>query len=76
MISDSRTSELHSAAGLLLEARCTGSPLADLPEPLQPTSLEEAYFVQDAMARALEPEGVRSWKVELRRPTPRPSSGP
>ena len=76
MISDSRTSELHSAAGLLLEARCTGSPLADLPEPLQPTSLEEAYFVQDAMARALEPEGVRSWKVGAPTPDATPLFGP
>ena len=28
MISDARISELHSAAGLLLEARCTAAPLA------------------------------------------------
>jgi len=76
MISDARTSELHSAAGLLLEARCTGAPLADLPESLQPTSLEEAYFVQDAMARVLEPDGVRAWKVGAPAPDATPMFGP
>jgi 2-keto-4-pentenoate hydratase len=76
MISDTRTSELHSAAGLLLEARCTAAPLADLPEALQPVSLEEASFVQDAMARALEPQGVRAWKVGAPAPDATPMFGP
>ena len=76
MISDARQSELHSAAGLLLEARCTGSPLADLPEALQPTSLEEAYYMQDAMARALVPDGVRSWKIGAPAPDATPLFGP
>ncbi len=76
MISDDRKSELHSAAGLLLEARCTGSPLTDLPDALQPTSLEESYFVQDAMACALEPDGVRAWKVGAPAPDATPMFGP
>jgi 2-keto-4-pentenoate hydratase len=76
MISSSRTSDLHSAAGLLLEARCTAAPLADLPESLQPTSLEEASFVQDAMARALEIEGVRAWKIGAPAPDATPLFGP
>jgi 2-keto-4-pentenoate hydratase len=76
MISDARISELYSAVGLLLEARCTASPLADLPEALQPTSLEEAYFVQDAMAHALEPDGVRAWKVGAPAPDATPLFGP
>lgn len=76
MISDARKSELHSAAGLLLEARCTGAPLADLPEALQPTALEEAFYVQDAMARALEPDGVRAWKVGAPAPDATPMFGP
>jgi len=75
-MSDARISELHSAAGLLLEARCTAAPLADLPEALQPTSLEEAYFVQDAIARALEPGGVRAWKVGAPAPDATPMFGP
>ena len=76
MISPPRTAELHSAAGLLLEARSTGSPLADLPESLQPASPEEACFVQDAMARALEPGGVRAWKVGASSPDAEPMFGP
>ena len=76
MISDARISELYSAVGLLLEARSTASPLVDLPEALQPTSLEEAYFMQDAMANALEPDGVRAWKVGAPAPDATPMYGP
>jgi 2-keto-4-pentenoate hydratase len=76
MISDARIPELHSAAGLLLEARCTASPLAELPESLRPVSLEEAYFVQDAIARALEPDGVRAWKVGAPASDATPMFGP
>jgi len=76
MISDARVSQLYSAMALLLEARSTASPLADLPESLQPTSLEEAYFVQDAMANALEPDGVRAWKVGAPAPDATPMFGP
>ena len=76
MISDLRKSELHSSAGLLLEARCTGAPLADLPASLQPASLEEAYYVQDAIARSLEPDGVRAWKVGAPAPDATPMFGP
>jgi 2-keto-4-pentenoate hydratase len=76
MISEERISELHSAAGLLLEARCTAAPLADLPETLQPASFEEAAFVQDAIARALEPDGVRAWKIGALAPDATPLFGP
>jgi 2-keto-4-pentenoate hydratase len=76
MISDARISELYSAVGLLLEARSTASPLVDLPEALQPASLEEAYFVQDAMANVLEPDGVRAWKVGAPAPDATPMFGP
>jgi 2-keto-4-pentenoate hydratase len=76
MISEERISELHSAAGLLLEARCTAAPLTDLPEALQPVSLEEAAFVQDAIARALEPDGVRAWKIGAPAPDATPLFGP
>jgi 2-keto-4-pentenoate hydratase len=66
MISAAREIELLSASELLLEARRTAVPIADLPADLQPVSLEEAYFVQDAMVRAIEPEeghNVGGWKV-------------
>ncbi len=76
MISEERVSELHSAAGLLLEARCTAAPLADLPEALQPVSFEEAAFVQDAIAHALEPNGVRGWKIGALAPDATPLFGP
>lgn len=79
MISHTRESELLSAAELLLQARRTATPIADLPAALQPTSIEEAYFVQDAMARAIEDElghGVRGWKVGAPAPDATPLFGP
>ena len=41
MISGSREKELIEAADLLLDARRTNTPIADLPPELQPTSLDE-----------------------------------
>jgi 2-keto-4-pentenoate hydratase len=76
MISDARKTELLSAADLLLKARRTATPVADLPAPLQATSIEEAYFVQDAMARALQPEGISAWKVGAPSPDATPLFGP
>ena len=79
MILPSRESELLSAAELLLDARRTATPIADLPEALQPASLDEAYFVQDAMARTIEVEqghGVRGWKVGAPAPDATPIFGP
>ena len=66
MISSARETELLSAAELFLEARNTATPFADLPTAFAPTSMEEAYFVQDAMYRAIEPavaQAPRAWKV-------------
>ncbi|HEX4030764.1 MAG TPA: 2-keto-4-pentenoate hydratase [Terracidiphilus sp.] len=66
MTSPTRESELTSAAELFLEARRAATPFAELPANLAPASLEEAYFVQDLMYRALEPVGAlaaRAWKV-------------
>jgi 2-keto-4-pentenoate hydratase len=76
MISDARKTELHSAAELFLAARRTATPIADLPASLQPTSLEEAYFVQDTMAHALQPEGTTAWKVGAPAPDAVPLFGP
>lgn len=75
----SRNTQLLSAAELLLEARRTAHPIADLPAELQIASLEEAYFVQDAIARALHPEGdngPRSWKVGAPSPDATPLFAP
>lgn len=49
------------AADMLLDARRTNTPIADLPKDVQPTTLEEAYFVQDRLAWAYEEIG--GWKV-------------
>lgn len=56
-----RESELFAAADLLLNARRTATPIADLPAELQPTSLDEAYFVQDTIAEGFG--AVGGWKV-------------
>jgi 2-keto-4-pentenoate hydratase len=60
-ISGTRRLQLDEAALLLLDARRTGQLLANLPEALRPTSLDEAYVVQDRMADAYGPIG--GWKV-------------
>lgn len=79
MISSARATQLRSAAALLFEARRVPAPIADLPADLQPTSLEEAYFVQDALAPMLDPAaglGPRSWKVGAPAPDATPLFAP
>jgi 2-keto-4-pentenoate hydratase len=76
MISENRKTQLLSACELLLEARRSITPQDDLPAELQATSLEEAYFVQDAMAHILQPEGTRDWKVGSPSPDATPLFGP
>ncbi|HVU48011.1 MAG TPA: fumarylacetoacetate hydrolase family protein [Terracidiphilus sp.] len=79
MISTARESELLSAAELFLEARRTAMPFHELPTTFTPASLEEAYFVQDVMYRALEPtvaESPRAWKVGAPAPDATPLFGP
>ncbi len=79
MISDSRKSDLISAADLFVKARQTAQPIPDLPDALKPASLEEAYFVQDTMAKAIQggsSDGIRSWKVGAPTPDATPLFGP
>ena len=52
MTSGAREQQLIEAANLLLNARRTHTPIADLPVELQPTSMDEVYAVQDAIALA------------------------
>src|SRR5258705_12570956 len=52
MMTGEREKELMSAAGMLLEARRTDTPIDDLPAAVRPVTLEEAYFVQDRLALA------------------------
>lgn len=52
MMNGTREQQLIEAANLLLDARRTHAPIADLPIELRPTSLEETYVVHDAIALA------------------------
>jgi 2-keto-4-pentenoate hydratase len=61
-----REGQLLEAVNLLLSARRTATPIADLPVESQPVSLEEAYWCQDQMAAVFGPVG--GWKVGA--PTP------
>ncbi len=61
MMTGSREQELMDAAAMLMSARGTKTPLTDLPERLQPVSLDEAYFVQDRLSLAYG--AVGGWKV-------------
>jgi 2-keto-4-pentenoate hydratase len=79
MISETRKSDLVSAASLFVAARQTAKPIADLPGALKPASLEEAYFVQDTMATEFQGDpsnGIRSWKVGAPAPDATPLFGP
>lgn len=74
MMTAAREKDLISAADLLLDARRTGKPIGDLPKELQPTSLEEAYFVQDRMSWVYEDIG--GWKIGAPTPDATPSFAP
>jgi 2-keto-4-pentenoate hydratase len=65
---------LRQAAELLLQARRTTVPIADLPEGLRPRSLDEAYFLQDTIALALGKIG--GWKVGVPNADATPVFGP
>jgi len=52
-----RKDQLLQAANICLDARRTRQRIANLPAALQPTTLEEAYFMQDEMIKAYEPIG-------------------
>ncbi|MFZ0663039.1 MAG: fumarylacetoacetate hydrolase family protein [Acidobacteriaceae bacterium] len=52
---------MRQAAEILLKARREITPIHELPEKLRPSTLEEAYALQDIMAQALSPIG--GWKV-------------
>jgi 2-keto-4-pentenoate hydratase len=74
MISGSREKELIEAADLLLDARRTHIPIADLPSALQPTSLEEVARIHDEMAMAYEDIG--GWKIGAGTPEATPFFAP
>ncbi len=74
MMTGAREKELIQAADLLLDARRTGTPIADLPTILRPSTLEEAYFIQDKMAWAFEEIG--GWKIGAASPDATPAFAP
>ena len=63
-----------NAADLLLDARRTNKPIADLPTDLRPTTLEEAYFIQDRMSWAFE--AIGGWKIGAPTPDATPGFAP
>ncbi len=69
-----REQQLIDAANLLLDARRSATPIAELPAELQPTTMDEAYFVQDTMAVAYE--AIGGWKVGAPTPEATPMFAP
>jgi len=63
-----------NAANVLLDARRTGKPLTDLPQALQPASLEDAYAIQDRIAAAFGDIG--GWKIGATSPDATPMYAP
>lgn len=61
MMTGAREEELMTAAGMLLKARRTNTPVDDLPPAVRPMTVEEAYFIQDRLALAYGKIG--GWKV-------------
>jgi len=74
MITAPREAELIDAADLLLDARRTNKPITDLPAQLRPTTLDEAYFIQDRMSWAYE--AIGGWKVGAATPDATPAFAP
>ena len=69
-----REQQMIEAANLLLDARRTHTPIADLPPELQPTSTEECGRVHDEMALAYEDIG--GWKIGAGAPDATPFFAP
>jgi 2-keto-4-pentenoate hydratase len=70
----SREQQLMEAANLLLDARRTHTPIADLPSELQPTSLEEVVRVHQEMILAYGEIG--GWKIGAGTPDATPFFAP
>lgn len=56
------TTAIDAAARLLVEVRRAGRTLAELPEALRPSTISEAYRIQDAV-RVMLGESVAGWKA-------------
>lgn len=73
-VSAARKAVLMDAAGLLMDARRTQQPMEELPAEMRPTSMAEAYVVQDTMAAAFGEIG--GWKVGAPTGEAEPMSAP
>jgi 2-keto-4-pentenoate hydratase len=69
-----REAQLIEAASLLLNARRTLAPIANLPTELLPASEDETAYIQDRMTEALGPVG--GWKIGAGSLTATPVCGP
>jgi 2-keto-4-pentenoate hydratase len=67
-------SRLREASEILLEARRTVTPIVELPAKLRPTTLAEAYFLQDVMI--VELGAIAGWKVGALSPEATPNFAP
>ncbi len=73
-MNNARRQQLTEAATLLLNARRSHTPIADLPAELQPQSLDEAVFIHGIMAAELGPVG--GWKIGAGSPEATPFFAP
>ena len=69
-----READLRKAADLLMDARRTKTPIADLPDELRPANMDEAYYIQDRMAEAYG--AIGGWKVGAGSPEATPLYAP
>ena len=74
MMTGLREHQLFEAANTLMDARRTSEPIAELPPDQQPTSVEEAYVVQDRMAWMYGEIG--GWKIGASTPDATPVYAP
>ena len=56
-----REAQLLTSVNLLLDARRTAQPIADLPADVAPATLQESFFIQDQLIQAFGTVG--GWKV-------------
>ena len=73
-----REAQLLQTVDVLLTARRTNDPIADLPVELQPTDMTEVYFVQDRIAAAFAgQDGLPGgWKIGAPSPEATPVYAP
>jgi 2-keto-4-pentenoate hydratase len=74
MMTGAREEQLMSAARMLMDARRTNETIDDLPEDVRPTTVDEAYFIQDRLSLVYGTVG--GWKVGAPTPEATPMFAP